>query len=206
MYLFDLFSSVFLPTYFIHLLTQLMPKRKEISQTIKNQCIGLVKGGHCIRGIGRTLSLPPSTVSFIVRRWRSTGSTTNLGRSSRPKKVTARGARQIKNIVKLNKRNTLRGINELYNHAKDQNISSKTVSRTLHQMGFWARRPCKKPLVSKANKRKRLDFYHRHKNWGVNNGRMSSFRMNLNLIFLIRMGEQGFGDRKMNAIYLNAQI
>ena len=75
-----------------------MPKAKgkEIPQSIKKQCIGLVKGGHSIRGIARTLSLPPGTVSFIVRRWRMTGSTTNLRRSGRPKTITARGARQIK--------------------------------------------------------------------------------------------------------------
>ena len=75
-----------------------------------------------------------------------------------------------------------------------------------HKMGFWARRPCKKPLISQVNKRKRLGFYHRHKNWAVNNGKILSSRMNLNLIFLIRMGEQRFGERKVNVVYHNALI
>ena len=185
-----------------------MPKAKgkEIPQSIKNQCIGLVKGGHSIRGISRTLSLPPSTVSFIVRRWRMTGSTTNLRRSGRPKRITARGAKQIKNIVKHNRRNTLRGITELYNHAKDQNVSSKTVSRTLHKMGFWARRPCKKPLISQVNKRKRLGFYHEHKNWAVKQWKNIVFSDESKFNLLNSDGRTKVWRVKGERYYLNALI
>ena len=117
--------------------------------------------------VARILNLASSTVSFIVRRWQNTGSTNTFKRSGRPKMITTRGARQLKSIVKHNRRNTLRGITEIYNDAKYQRVSSKTVSRALHKMGFWARRPCKKPLVSRTNKKKRLAFFHKHKTWGI---------------------------------------
>ena len=112
---------------------RILIKKEEIPHNIRDQCIGLSKGGHGFRDIARTLNLASSTVSFIVRRWQNTGSTNSF---KSPKMITTRGARQLKSIVKHNLWNTLRGITEIYNDAKDQRVSSKTVSTALHKMGF----------------------------------------------------------------------
>ena len=42
----------------------------------------------------------------------------------------------MKSIVKHNRRSGLRGITKIYNEAKDQRVPTKTVSKTLHKMGF----------------------------------------------------------------------
>ena len=147
-----------------------MPKANEILSTRRDQAIGLFRGGHAIRSIGRILQIAPSTVSSIVRRWRLTGSTVNSKRSGRPRKVSLRGQRQLKRIVKKNRKSSLRSLTELYNEGKQrqQKVSAKTVSRNLHHLGFRSRRAAKKPLVSKANRKKRLAFYHHHKGWNLN--------------------------------------
>ncbi|KAI6647725.1 hypothetical protein LOD99_8566 [Oopsacas minuta] len=49
----------------------------------------------------------------------------------------------------------------LFKGGKPKNVSEKTTSRNLHAADFWARRSCKKPLVSTANQKKRLAFYNK---------------------------------------------
>lgn len=134
-----------------------MLKASEILSTRRDQAIGLFRGGHSIRSIGRILQIAPSTVSYIVRRWCLTGSTMNSPGSGRPRKVSSRGQR-LKGIVKKNRKSSLGSLNELYNEGKQkqQKVSSMTLSRNLHQLVIWSRRVVKKPLVSKANRKKRL--------------------------------------------------
>ena len=62
----------------------------------------------------------------------------------------------------------LRRLTELFNEGKSYIVSPKTVSRKLHDLGYWARRPCRKPLISQRNKKKGLTNYHLHKHWGLN--------------------------------------
>ncbi|KAI6658201.1 hypothetical protein LOD99_15470 [Oopsacas minuta] len=122
--------------YSAYLSAKLLCQKQSKYNKHSKVCVGLHIGGHTIRGIGRTLSLPPSTVSFIVRRWKKTGSTHNLLRSGRLKKVSPRGVRYLKKIVKQNRRNTLRHITEGYNDSKKIKVSSKIISRELHKMDF----------------------------------------------------------------------
>ena len=87
--------------------------------------------------------------------------TKKLPRTGRPKKITAHGTRQLKNIVKSNRTKTLESLTNLFNSGKDDQVSSKTVARTLHSLGFRARKACRKPMISKKNLKKRLEFYNK---------------------------------------------
>ena len=60
-----------------------MPKTSEVPAGSRNRIIGLPLGKHGIRLISRILSIPPSTVSYIARKWRKSGLTANLKRSGR---------------------------------------------------------------------------------------------------------------------------
>ena len=91
--------------------------------------------------------------------------TKNLTRTGRPKKITAHGTRQLKNIVKSNRTKTLESLTNLFNSGKDDQVSSKTVARTLHSLGFRARKACRKAMISKKNLKKRLEFYNKYKHW-----------------------------------------
>ena len=84
--------------------------------------------------------------------------TKNLTRTGRPKKITAHGTRQLKNIVKSNRTKTLESLTNLFNSGKDDQVSSKTVARTLHSLGFRARKACRKPMISKKNLKKGWNF------------------------------------------------
>ena len=62
------------------------------------------------------------------------------------------------------------------NEGKEKQLSKKTISLELHKLGFWARRPNKKPLLSKRNLIKRLAFQKLYNNWGSNNWKNNIFR------------------------------
>lgn len=83
-----------------------MPKTKEIRSNVRKQVIGLVKGGHGIREIGRILRFPATTVSYITHESRITVSKDNKRRSVRSRRISERGFRQLKGIVRLNRRMT----------------------------------------------------------------------------------------------------
>ena len=143
-----------------------MPKQKEIPRSLREQAIGLFKGGSSITKISQILQINCSTLHYIIRKWKSIKTTKNLPRQGRPRLLSARGKRQLKSIVKRNRTSNLRCLTRLFNKGKPKNVSGKTISRNLHAMGFWARRACKKPLVSTANQKKRLAFYNKCKSWG----------------------------------------
>ena len=63
----------------------------------------------------------------------------------------------------------LRMLTHVFNQGKENCVSEKTISRYLHQMGYWARNACPKPLISATNTSKRLAYYHSYKSWKSNN-------------------------------------
>ena len=42
------------------------------------------------------------------------------------------------------------------NEGKQDTISTNTISRSMHELGYWAKRPCRKPVISDRYTKKRL--------------------------------------------------
>ncbi|KAI6659527.1 Transposable element Tcb2 transposase [Oopsacas minuta] len=132
-----------------------MTKTSEVPIDIRNQIIGLLNGNkHGVREIARMYSLSHSTIISLRNKWECKRDIQNVPRTGRPKKITAHGTRQLKNIVKSNRTKTLESLTNLFNSGKDDEVSSKTVARTLHSLGFHARKACRKPMISKKNQKK----------------------------------------------------
>ena len=144
-----------------------MPKGREITSSLRDQAVGLWIAGTSYRKISDILGLNYSTVYYIIKKYRSTGYTKNQPRKGRPNSISVRASRQLNSIVKSHRKTTLRGMTEIFNAGKNVPVSEKTVSRNLHKLGFYARRACRKPLISTRNKIKRLEYYNIHKSWGV---------------------------------------
>ena len=58
-----------------------MPKTSQVPVGSRSRIIGLLLGNHGIREISKIVGIPPSTVSYIARKWRKSGLTANLKRS-----------------------------------------------------------------------------------------------------------------------------
>lgn len=106
-----------------------MGKKKEITQSLRNQAVGLFKGNHKYRQISSLLSIPLSTTHSIISHWKKFGTTKNLPRSGRPRKLLQRDIRVVKRIVKKNRFSTLK---VLSNHVKGSNIDIS--KRTLEEL------------------------------------------------------------------------
>ena len=90
-----------------------MPEISEDSAGSRNRIIRLLVGNHGIREISKIVSIPPSTVSYIARKWRKSGLTANLKISGRPSNLKNRDLRYLKKIVRANKSEPLKRVNAL---------------------------------------------------------------------------------------------
>ena len=149
-----------------------MVKKMEISLDVRNQIVGLYKGGYSQRDISKIISVHRNTKHSILRKWLASGTTKNHARCGRPKKLTDRDLRSLRITLRKNRWATLSTITHQFNEdVAPVLITPKTVSRRLHEMGYYARVAKRKPLISTRNKKKRLVFYKAHKAWSLSQWR-----------------------------------
>ena len=136
----------------------MMPKRCEVHFDIRNQVLGLLNGKtRNQRNFSDVFNIPHTVIS-IRKKWELQGTTKNDRRSGRPKKISEYGTRQLKNILRSNRTTKLDSVTILFNTGKVDKVSSKTVARALHSLGFSARKASRKPMISKRNQKKSLEF------------------------------------------------
>uniref|UniRef100_A0A674P2I1 Transposase Tc1-like domain-containing protein n=1 Tax=Takifugu rubripes TaxID=31033 RepID=A0A674P2I1_TAKRU len=131
---------------------------------------GTVIGCHLCNKLSREISLlrniPKSTVGFLIRKWRSLGTTATQPQSGRPRKLTERGQRMLKHILQRGRRLSAQSVATQLKTSCDLQISPRTVRRELHGMGFHCQAAASKnPLISVANRGKRPQFSREHHDW-----------------------------------------
>jgi transposase len=156
----------FLPLSFcINPITNMAPKtdRRELEESTKIKIVTLKTAGLSGREIARRLNLVPRTVNRIIKRHSTSGSIENSPRSGRPKKLSERDHRRLKNIVEQERRGTLEDI------AKQipSKPSRSTVRRALHDASLRSRISAKKPFICAKNQKKRLEFALKYRNLTV---------------------------------------
>ena len=126
-----------------------MIKKREVSSSLRDQCIGLFKANYSFSQISKVLSLPKSTMQYIVNKWKRFGDTKNAPRSSRPRKISKRGLRVIIKVVRENRSSTLGNISTEFNKGDKEHISSNIIRRRLMNHVFRSRIPARKPHLRK---------------------------------------------------------
>ena len=144
-----------------------MTKKREVSSSLRDQSIGLFKANYSFSQISKVLSLPKSTIQYIVNKWKRFGDTKNAPRSGRPRKISKRGLRVLIKVVRENRWSTLGNITTEFNKDNKDHISSTTIRRRLNEYGFRSRIPARKPLISENNRKKRLVYYNLYKSWSL---------------------------------------
>jgi transposase len=79
-----------------------MPRSKELSKEVKGQIVGMASLGKSARQIGRELGISDTTISYVLRRFRMTGSNENAPRSGRPPILINLDETHLATIVKRN--------------------------------------------------------------------------------------------------------
>ena len=114
-------------------------ERMDRSQELSEFQRGTVIGCHLCkssREISSLLNIPQSTVSGIITKWKRLGTTATQPLSDRPRKMTERGQRMLRRIVHRGRQLSAESIAADLQTSCDLQISSITVHRELHGMGF----------------------------------------------------------------------
>src|SRR5262249_53084488 len=138
-------------------------KNKEYSSTMKERLIGMRLAGMRNKDIAAHFGIPESSACMIWKRYILRGTTDNVKRSGRPKKLTARDYRNLMRIVIRNRRAKLADIAL----QSATSVSLPTVRESLHQLGLWNRIARKKPFLSKKHIAKRLKWARERKKWTI---------------------------------------
>lgn len=110
-------------------------------------------------GISRQL------VSIWNRRYKDVDEVYNKRRSGRPRKTTIREDKLIKRQSVADPQKSATAIAKDLDENYGINVHISTIKRRLKEQGLIARRPSKKPLISKRNRKARIMFAKTHQNW-----------------------------------------
>lgn len=128
----------------------------------KNRFIGRVEAKQNIVDAANAENIPPDTAYKILRKYRQTGTTSNLPRSGRPRIVTDREERHIIRDATNHRRKTLQEL------SKDttSNLSADTVQKVLDRHGYHRRLARKKPYLKQHHRDARNEWAKYRKDFG----------------------------------------
>ena len=129
--------------------------------------------------IAKKCKVSRSAVTKLLKRLRETGSIspTRAGNCGRKKLTTIR---QDRLLLRESKKNARLSSNLLRKHMLPHGIqlSSRTVRRRLLEFDRPARRMVRKPILTRAMKKRRLEFAKAHRNWTVDDWKKVSVARN----------------------------
>ena len=107
-----------------------------------------------------------STVTAVIVKWKCLGATTAQPQSGSPHMIIEREWRELKRIARKNK--CLSSDAKLcieFQTASGSKVSTRTVRRELHEMGFHGRAAAHKPKITMRNAKRRLEWCKACRHW-----------------------------------------
>lgn len=144
-------------------MSQNLQKRKEISRDIRKLIVKLRNDGNSYGEIAKIVQISRAIVQTIIKNYHSTNTTENKHRSGTPSKLSDREKRNIIRIVTDEPRTNAVNIAKDLEKSKQMSIHPETIRNVLRANEFHSRIPRKKPFISEANMKKRLEFAKLHK-------------------------------------------
>lgn len=142
-----------------------MPKRKEYSIEMREAVIRALKEGRTQISVSRDFGISRQLVSVWNRHYKVRGDVHNKSRSGRPRKTTIREDKLIRRQSVADPQKSATAIAKDLHENYGVNVHVSTIKRRLKEQGLMARRPSKKPLISKKNRKARITFAKAHQNW-----------------------------------------
>lgn len=144
-----------------------MGKGKSLTPEIIAQIIGLHKAGHQTKEIVENVGVCERSVRNWVRRFKDGGGVNLPVGKPRPgpsKKTSPRTLTVIKRQLEVKPKSTARELKEK-NPRLLSNVSIRTVNRRIADLGYSGHRQVKKPILSRVQKKRRLDFAKKYLHW-----------------------------------------
>ena len=142
-----------------------MLKSIELSEFERGRIIGMWEAGLSERMIQKKSEHKKTTIHDTIVRYRDEGRVKSVPRSGRPVVASARDKRCLIKIVKEDRAQTLFDIKDQFNGKTNLSVSSTTIRRYLHELGYYGRAGVRKPLVSEKNRKDRLAWCRLRRNW-----------------------------------------
>lgn len=137
----------------------------KISDQLKSNMVVLSRENLSAREIAERLGCAKSTVTFVLKKYRETGSFQRSKGSGRPRKTTRVEDQFIKLYSLRNRFKTSTDIRSALYRARGTTISSSLVRYRLLNEGLRARVPIKKPELKQIHRQKRLSWAQKHVSW-----------------------------------------
>ena len=147
-----------------------MARTTQLSKEKQQSIITLRQEGQSSRKISRTLNVS-SAVAKTIKRYDETGSHEDRPRTGRPRVTSAAEDKFIRVTSLRNRQLTAPQIRAHINalqSSSSRHISTSTVQRRLRESGLHDGIAANKPLLRKNNKKKRLAWAKKHKEWTLN--------------------------------------
>ena len=142
-----------------------MPKKRELSNDVKEMIVTLNLRSLSKNKIGELLGIHRSTVGRVLKKFQEKGGVENNRRSGRPRVTDARGDRKIYRIVKRNRRQFLQDITSKFNGDEGTRMSKRTICRRLHQEGYRRGKIKKTLTICKVNRQRRILWCRGKRHW-----------------------------------------
>ena len=137
-------------------------KTRELSMGEKQAIVKLREDGKSIRAIAQTLAIASTTIWNVLKKKETTGVLSNRRGTGRPRKTAAVDDRNIVRAVKKDPKTTVSDISNNLQRAGVK-VSQSTVRRRLHEQKYRGYTRRCKPLISKKNRKARLEFAKKYR-------------------------------------------
>ncbi|CAI9540364.1 unnamed protein product [Staurois parvus] len=139
-----------------------MGRSQELSEFKRGTMIGCHLCNESIREIYLLLNIPWSAVSSIITKWKKLGTTAIQPRSGRPHKMTEQGQGMLNHIVHRSHQLSAESIAKDLQTLCSLQISTTTVCRELHGMGFYGQATASKLYITKCNAKRQIQWCKGH--------------------------------------------
>jgi transposase len=114
------------------------------------------------RVIAKEIGIPKSTVHDYLIEWYRKTPVSNLKKGGRPKKLDSGDKRSIRAFLRINTNAKVKDIQNDLLTSRGKHVSATTIRRLLKNFGFKFSKPQIVPLLTAAQKMKRIEWCKRH--------------------------------------------
>ena len=135
------------------------------------QIVTLVEEGHQFKDIAERLRVGRNTVGRIMDLYRRTGQVTPGKSTGCPRKTTERQDRQLFRLVRRDRKKSARRLMTEWSLDINVQVSTRTTNRRINKHGYRARRPARKPMLTRRHRQERLAWARQWRHLTVNHWR-----------------------------------
>lgn len=144
-----------------------MPKTKELTVAERAQIVLLSTQGCTQSEIARRMKCSRCAVQTTLKRYKETGTYENRAKSGRKRRTSYRTDRYLYRIALKNRRKSSKELSSELWIKHGISLSSSTVRRRLRAANLHGRIARRKPYLTQAHRKKRLEWAKKYAHWTV---------------------------------------